>query len=255
MARDEALALLAARTGTVTLRLYRFVPTAVTAGRFQRLPGSINMPRCRQEGIDIVRRPTGGAAILHINDFTYSFVMPRKEGRASEKEHYFGLIAGSVLRSLEIIGIDACIASRVADDPDTTWCFGGVAGVDLECNGGKICGSAQRIYDCSVLQHGSLFLETAEKVLGTITEAGKASENSLKTIREAAGRVVEWNEMRDAFLHGFAEALGVNVEYGCMDDRELALAVFLEREKYASREWLWSGRTASRASPDCDNMI
>jgi lipoate-protein ligase A len=242
MARDEALALNARIEGMSTLRAYRFVPPAITIGRFQRLDGGIDTERCARVGIDIVRRPTGGLAILHQNDFTYSVAAQALETGPRERDRHFDRIASAVLASLRSLGISASQVrheSRGGGRGD--WCFDGVFGVDLEWAGKKICGSAQRLFKGAVLQHGSLFLERPETSLvldGNRDPDGSSGGPGFATLKEAAGRTVTWDEVLDAFVCGFGKALGASLEPGNMTDRETELAELLVSQKYSDKEWL-----------------
>ena len=240
MARDEALALNASRGAT--LRVYRFEPPAITVGRFQRFPGGIDVRACALEGIEVVRRPTGGLAILHLNDFTYSVVAPAEGTGAVERDRHFDLIADSLVAALDNLGIEAVQArheSRQVDSGD--WCFQGVFGVDLEWRGRKICGSAQRLFAGSVLQHGSLFLSGPGDKPERISRCGATAvseEARFATLEEAAGRVVGWSEVLEAFKKGFVTALGMALEPGEMGVEEAEEARRLAVAKYSNKRWL-----------------
>ena len=106
------------------------------------------------------------------------------------------------------------------------WCFEGVFGVDLEFKGRKICGSAQRVFGVSVLQHGSLFLEDTSEMMRRISSSARAGEKSgagFTNLREATGGTVRWDEMLEAFKSGFESALGVLLEPGRLTPDELEM--------------------------------
>lgn len=240
MARDEALALHSVRGAT--LRAYRFEPPAITVGRFQRFPGGIDTRACAREGIDVVRRPTGGLAILHMNDFTYSVVAPAEGTGAAERDRHFDLIADSLLAALDNLGIEAVQVrheSRQVDSGD--WCFQGVFGVDLEWRGRKICGSAQRLFAGSVLQHGSMFLSGPGDKPERISRGGAPAVSKkarFATLEEAAGRVVRWSEVLEALRKGFVTALGIALEPCEMSVEEVEEARRLAVAKYSKKRWL-----------------
>jgi len=242
MARDEALALNARVEGMNTLRAYRFEPPAITIGRFQRLDGGIDPERSASFGIDVVRRPTGGLAILHQNDFTYSVATQASGSGPRERDRHFDRIASAILASLRSLGISASQVRHESGGGERgDWCFDGVSGVDLEWAGKKICGSAQRIFQGAVLQHGSLFLARPETPL--VLESHRDKEGStggpgFTTLEEAAGRKVTWDEVLDAFIRGFGRALGASLEPGDMTDREIELAARLVSQKYSDKVWL-----------------
>jgi lipoate-protein ligase A len=232
MARDEALALLAL---VPTLRAYRFEPPAVTLGRFQEAGGGAShLEALKPPDADLVRRPTGGRAILHRNDFTYSVIFTRAEGEPLRREDVFHRVALSIIAALDHL----CIEAGIVEHPhggrsDEQWCFESVFGVDIEHGGRKICGSAQKVFEGSVLQHGSLYLDEVPLVAG--------QRSGFITLREAGGRSYAWEEVLDAFAHGFEDALGVALHRGQMTDAEEHLARRLELEKYRSGRWLEDG--------------
>jgi lipoate-protein ligase A len=243
MARDEAMALCCGPRAPATLRAYRFEPPAVTVGRFQRLPGGINLDGCPIENIDMVRRATGGLAILHINDFTYSVVMRSGNSGPQERDRNFNLVAGAILRALKILGVDAHQVSHLRSrTASADWCFEGIFGVDIEWNGRKICGSAQKLFENSVLQHGSLILQSAEetqlRVSGQRGSEGGSSQPFV-TLAEAMGGDLTWDEVLGAFRDGFESSLGVTLEPGEFSKEERESARRLMIEKYSDHQWLW----------------
>jgi len=242
MARDEALARCTTTSGIPTLRLYRFDPPAITLGRFQEFPGGIQTGDCQRYGIDLVRRPTGGLAILHHLDFTYSVTLPRDRRMPAERKRYFNTVAAGILGSLELIGVKAeLVDHRGPGRTVPTWCFDGVTGIDVEWEGRKICGSAQRMFESSVLQHGSLFLDIDQKMLKRMTRGDETKGISPVTIKEVTERDVGWKELKSAFKNGFAESLGLYIEQGELSEDEACLAERMRVEKYSNFEWLWKG--------------
>lgn len=227
MARDEAVARLVGPGDPPTLRAYRFEPPAVTVGRFQSLDG-IDTAACAAAGIDLVRRPTGGLAILHAGDFTYSFVTGDVD-RAAGRDRCFDMVAAGICAALRRLGIEAGQVAHGGRGAGGGWCFEGAFGVDLEWAGSKICGSAQRVYEGSILQHGSLFLESAVAGVPRIdTPVGRPDGRAFTTVSEAAGRRVAWEEMLEAFEKGFASAHGIRFELGSLTEAEQETARGIE---------------------------
>ncbi len=242
MARDEAMARCVGQgLADATLRAYRFKPPAVTIGRFQDFPGGINLEECALERISVVRRPTGGLAILHMEDFTYSVVLPTAGTGPGVRERYFDLVAGAIIEALGALGISAGQVRHRARGLAGAWCFEGVFGIDLEHDGRKICGSAQRVFSGAVLQHGSLFLRETAETLDRLTGAragGMAGGPGFITLGEAARERVSWEEVLDAFVNGFERALDVVLKPGALTPGEESLARRLLVEKYTDEEWL-----------------
>jgi lipoate-protein ligase A len=226
MAIDVVLSA-AAASGATTLRLYAFDPPAITIGRFQESASLVDRAACDEMGIDIVRRPTGGQAILHTNDFTYSFTCPVQGAPGGAAVFYFELVGQKIIESLRILGLEARMASHDTRNPEPGWCFAREFGVDREWNSRKICGSAQRVSAGAVLQHGSLFLEETREVMERISVAPVPAGEELVTLKEACARAVCWSEVADAFETGFAAESGVIIEQGVISDEEVERATRL----------------------------
>ena len=243
MARDEALARCAGSDAPAVLRTYSFHPPTITIGRFQRVPPAIDLEACALCDISVVRRPTGGLAILHANDFTYSVTMPSLGSGTSERDKVFGMVAGAVIAALDNLGIQAHqVPHGKGARGRGDWCFEGVFGVDLEWRGRKICGSAQRSMAGCILQHGSLFLrepDTRVRSIVTSTEPARWGEAPFVTIGEAAGKDCTWEQVLAAFQNGFERALGIVLKPDGLSPQEERLARQLAADKYWDNEWLW----------------
>lgn len=246
MARDEALAIAAGEhPSEPTLRLYRFRPACVTIGRFQDYPAGLEVAACGELGIDVVRRPTGGLAILHLDDFTYSATFSGEFHSGLTKDRVFSAVGEGILASLRILGVQVALAAHHGGTARSSpWCFESAFGVDLEWLGRKICGSAQKQSSRCILQHGSIFLESTEGVLRTITGSpaagppGGVRAGRLVCMSEAAGRTVCWEELREAFVEGFEITLGEKLDNGDLTPLEEGIAGGLLDEKYGTRRWL-----------------
>ena len=246
MARDEALAVGVAGGAPPALRVYRFEPPAISIGRFQEIGREIDPETCREEGVEVVRRPTGGLAILHADDFTYSVTIPSGDVGLAAKEWCFNGVAAGILESLRRLGVSARL-SRHGDTGEaaSVWCLENAFGVDLELDGRKICGSAQRMFPRSILQHGTLFLKDNHELSDRITRVGSLTGERMGqlfvTLAEARGREIAWEEVKDAFQAGFAGALGITLEAGALWEEEEKLARHLLVNKYGSESWTGGG--------------
>lgn len=246
MARDEALAVGVAGGAPPALRVYGFEPPAISIGRFQKIGREIDPETCRQEGVEVVRRPTGGLAILHADDFTYSVTIPSGDVGLAAKERCFNGVAEGILKSLRIVGVSALLSRHGDnDETDSAWCLQSAFGVDLEMDGKKICGSAQRMFPGAILQHGTLFLKDNRKLLDRITRGGSTTDERtgprFVTLAEACGREIAWEEVKAAFQAGFAGALGITLEAGALREEEETLARHLLVKKYESESWTGGG--------------
>jgi len=158
MARDEALLAEAAPT----VRVYAWQPACVSLGRAQT-EADIDAAAARAWGMDIVRRGTGGGAILHNEaEVTYAVVLPLDHpGLPRDITGSFAHISQGVVDTLRALGLPARIES-VADNTRETLCYVRKQGTNVTVDGRKISGGAQRRTDKAVLQHGTLIIERDE---------------------------------------------------------------------------------------------
>jgi lipoyl(octanoyl) transferase len=249
MALDQALLDNASRAGFIpTMRFYSWSPAALSIGRFQPAD-DVDLEVCTAEGIDVVRRPTGGKSILHLDDFTYSIVIPPSYPMPDSVVEAYRIICGGILRALELLGIDASILVRRGDDYRSAGgaCFAASTQADLEYAGRKLCGSAQVRRRGALLQHGSILLKDHSELLFKLLRFGdvKDREGHLRDFRsrcmslDETGHPCSWSEMADAFRHGFADAFQARLEEGGLSTEEDRRWEDLT-ESYLSRQWLYN---------------
>ncbi len=249
MAVDEAISqAIAGGLVPPTLRFYAWAPPCVSLGRNQAVAG-IDMTACAARGYDVVRRPTGGRAILHTDEMTYSIVAspdhPLMQGYVLDSylRISHGLVAG--LRRLGIAAQEAPGTNRAGPDVSAA-CFEVPSAYEIVANGRKILGSAQARRSTSVLQHGSLplvgdmtrvveclaFEDEAERAALTASLRGHAG-----TVEELLGRVVSYDEAVAAMIAGMVETLGIDLIEEGLTDQERAWAYELRRDKYQHDAW------------------
>jgi len=148
------------------LRLYRWDPHAISLGYHQNAD-AIDQSLCKsQQHLDLVRRPTGGRAILHADELTYAVVLPRKSATGTGSVHdIHNRISFAIAGGLRSLGFDVKLNARqpdlrqhYSDDADAAACFSASAKYELQIDGKKVVGSAQRKFQSTVLQHGSILL-------------------------------------------------------------------------------------------------
>jgi lipoate-protein ligase A len=216
MAADVAMAERVAGGGLPALRLYRWTAPALSLGRFQP-EADVDLPACRARGVEVVRRPTGGRALLHGGDLTYAVAMPRPSGPDGTVDAVYCLLARGLVEGLRLLGVEAAVAS--AEGTAGPACFAAVRGSDLRVGDRKVCGSAQvhRAGDSgvTVLQHGSILLERLSfdecDVLRYPSEEARAAERArlrtgTVTLHELGVRS-SVAEVAAAVASGFARAL------------------------------------------------
>ena len=143
------------RGGASVLRLYTWTGPALSLGRFQA-DDDVDLDACTRRGVEVVRRPTGGRALLHGGDLTYAVAMRPRAGHSAGVTVVYEWIASGLIGGLAQIGVTAVVARH--DGPAGPACFAGQQGADLRVGDRKLCGSAQVWRDDCVLQHGSILL-------------------------------------------------------------------------------------------------
>ena len=228
-----------------TLRLYGWQPPGVSVGYFQPVAGQIDVNECRRRGYGLVRRPTGGRAILHDDEVTYSVVirrglLPCRDGvMASYRYISQGIEAG-----LNLLGVEASLADgRGASSPgrgSAAACFAKTARCDIALSGRKIVGSAQTRSARAILQHGSVPLTFDLDSLFAVVRPrsdGEGTGFAAVSLSDALGRLVGFDEVCQAIVRGFEGTLGIVLEPGEMTPAEKERAARLRREKYATVAW------------------
>ncbi len=247
MALDQTLLEAACEEDFVpTLRFYRWSPPALSIGRFQPID-DVDLDSCAAEGIEVTRRPTGGKSILHLDDFTYSIVMPRGFPLPDGVVEAYRLISEGILLALERLGLDAVIRPGGGEDYRRTGgaCFAASTQADLECGGRKLCGSAQVRRGGALLQHGSILLKDQSGLLFRLLRFTGEEERDrhLDAYRrrcmslDETAREYGWQHVADCFIEGFREYFGVEIAGGELSPRERARWNDLSRA-YSSKRWL-----------------
>jgi lipoate-protein ligase A len=242
MATDEAI-LRAVRTGRIppTLRFYAWEPACLSLGRAQKA-ANVDRKALQVAGFDLVRRPTGGKAILHTDELTYSIVAPQEEPRVigSIVESYRRLSAG-LLRGLEYLGIKDLAADQMEQGQlEGPVCFEIPSNYEITVGGRKLVGSAQMRALGTVLQHGTLPLHGDISRICALLESRPDPATvraRATTVEETLGRSVTWENAVEALSAGLAETLNLHLEPGELTNDELTWMAELWAEKYATDEW------------------
>jgi lipoate-protein ligase A len=249
MAVDEAILEHIGRGEAVaTLRLYAWEPGCLSLGYAQPYT-DVDIPRVHERGWDLVRRPTGGRAILHIDELTYSVIAPVDEPLvAGSLLESYNRLARGLLRAVGDLGLGAVMEMARGDHRDSVnpVCFDVPSAYEITVEGRKLIGSAQARRRDGVLQHGSLPLTGN---LARITEA-LVFENDRARQEAAAGllvhattvesvlhRVVSWAEAAEAFVRGFQIGLDLRFQEGVLAGGEEQRALELTQEKYGHANW------------------
>lgn len=201
MAVDHALLDRAARTGETVFRIYGWARPTLSLGMHER--ARLDPAVAAARGIDVVRRPTGGRALLHHREVTYSVTAPVRE--ISLRESYEAINA-ILLAALQRLGVPARLAERRGRPlaPDGAACFAEPNVGELVVDGRKLAGSAQRRDEHAFLQHGSILLGDDQPLVAELR--GTPAPPPAATLTEALQRDVSPDELRDAILAALGAA-------------------------------------------------
>ncbi|HUI69361.1 MAG TPA: biotin/lipoate A/B protein ligase family protein, partial [Spirochaetia bacterium] len=204
MAIDEALAETVGEGRSLqTVRLYGFSPPTLSLGRFQRISGMYLPERLSQDRVTLVRRPTGGHAVLHDNELTYSVVLSKaliaERLGDSRKRTVYEFIAGILVAGLANLGIRGRINARQQGDIRNPDCFRSSGEFEITADDGrKLVGSAQMTTRSAVLQHGSIPLTNpGHRVARYLTLEEPRDSHEPSSLDEEAQRPLSFEEVQD----------------------------------------------------------
>ncbi len=240
MAVDAAL-VEAVRDGTSgpVLRFYRWTPPCVTLGKFQPAEGNVQVANCARLGIDVARRPTGGRAILHDDEVTFSTILAETHlaGAGAGVMDSYRALGAALVDGLRRLGLNAELVDRKAaargGDPTSVMaagnpaCFAAKARCDLMVDGKKIIGSAQQRKDGVILQQNSLPLAVDYPRWADVfyrSEWELVAQSGMVDLHTAAGRPVPHDDVVAALCAGFTAALGITLETSTLTPAEIARA-------------------------------
>jgi lipoate-protein ligase A len=243
MAVDEAVLRAVAREeASPTLRLYAWRPPCLSLGRGQPAD-DVDRQAVRAAGYDLVRRPTGGRAILHMDELTYSVVAPLNDPRVTGSivESYRRLSSGLV-RALELLSAEGIVADQRVEnrDPEGPVCFEVPSDYEITAAGKKLVGSAQMRARGVVLQHGTLPLHgDIARICPLLAQHPDPVRVRARatTVERTLGRAVSWQEAAEALIEGFAQTLNLRLAPGDLTLEEREAVRDLRSDKYATSNW------------------
>jgi lipoate-protein ligase A len=256
MARDEALLQSAiARGGVPTLRLYWWNPPTLSLGANQVVEGAVDMAALESDGYGLVRRPTGGRAILHAEELTYSVVAPAPDGGTLAAYRWLaeGLQSGLAEAGIEV-QLQRMKSPQAGGIETRHPCFTAAGRYELVSGGRKVVGSAQRRRGGWLMQHGSILLGPEHLRLPryldapdpeaeiAILQAGTVDCSTL------LGRRITPEEMTIPFAEGFARGLVIRLEAGSVTREEQKLGTVLRDRQFGTDTWTLYGSRPPKGS-------
>jgi len=232
------------------LRLYGWEPAALSLGRFQAAGDVLNLPRCRNERVAVVRRITGGGVIYHADELTYSIVCsPDQIPPAASIKDSFRVLTAFLIAFYRRLGLEAGYAVDASTPGErlgerTGFCFAGRESYDILVQGRKIGGNAQRRLKSVIFQHGSIPL--ADRVPDGLSYLREQPPNIVGTTTclGALGIADEQQSLQRELSDSFADTFNVALHSGGLTAEEAEAAACLLQDKYESDAWNLEGSEA-----------
>lgn len=240
MAADEYLFTSAQKEGATFLRFYRWERPTASLGYSQNAERAADLDFCRANGIDVVRRMTGGKLVLHHRELTYSLASSDTDAFTDTLRESYKRISLGLVRGLELMGLDARLApsSPPAYIRGTMPCFAYPARDEVEIGGLKIIGSAQKRTGAAFLQHGSVPLEKDEDLLkGAARSDAPGGDIRMTSLAEALGRTVSFDWAAGMLSDGLAEYFGVALEPLSLGGAAREEIARIEAARYGNEAW------------------
>jgi lipoate-protein ligase A len=222
-----------------TLRFYRWKPSAVSIGRFQSIDREVNLDACKQHGIDVVRRISGGGTVYHdfSRELTYSIVVDCENAKITEDvlTSYNGVCSG-LLRGLALLGVRVELDNT---DPSQRC-------PNIMIDGKKVSGNAQARRGGILLQHGTILMDLDVPTMLSVLKNPRIVMNKtvvefvlsrITTLSKELKREVSFEEVEDSLRKGFQEAFDVELVEDCLTEAEIGMAEELRKTRYLSDNW------------------
>lgn len=207
MALDEALMGRATRTGEAVFRVYSWRAPTLSLGRNQRARGAYDLDAANRLGVAFVRRPTGGRALLHDHEVTYSATLPT--ATADDAATAYAFINGVLLGALTRLGVAARLATGTESiPPGVRPCFDAPSENEIVVGTRKLVGSAQWRRGGALLQHGSILVRDDQAVIGDLMHDGWSDPPVAATLAQSLGREPSASEVANAIAASLEMAVG-----------------------------------------------
>jgi lipoate---protein ligase len=228
MAIDEVLMGYVSQSGEPIIRLYSWSPHAVSLGFFQSAEQELDLGECKKQGVDVVRRLTGGGAVFHDKEITYSLIIPESSQVPKDILESYNFICGAIVQALKSLGL--CAKFHPIND--------------ILVNGKKISGNAQTRRNGIILQHGTILLDVdVDKMFSLLRvpdeklrDKGIVSAKERVTSLKSEIEKVSIDDIKSALRKNF-NGLGLELYDSSLSQSELKSSLELSENKYSKAEW------------------
>jgi len=229
MSVDQAMLALADEVGTLSLRFYQWQEPTLSLGYFQK--AADREGHAASQNCPLVRRASGGGAILHDKELTYSLCIPSKSRWSKENEMMYTMVHQGIVEMLSSRGTNAGLyeaGQEPTGDKKAFLCFQRRTSGDIVLQGHKVVGSAQRRLKNAVLQHGSILINASEHA------------PELHGLNDLSDHKIEAGELAKEIADYIAAKLELEVNELCLDKTEILAAEKIESEKFGNQEWTFN---------------
>ncbi|MFC2161525.1 biotin/lipoate A/B protein ligase family protein [Acidobacteriota bacterium] len=243
MAVDDYLFRSLGEKPQTTVRFYSWKRPTASLGYSQKTDKVLDVRYCRNSGIDVVRRITGGKMVLHFREVTYSICSSDSSVFTDKLSDSYRLISEALMKGLEKMGLH----SVLAEEPPSTYarsnlpCFSYPARNEVEVKNKKVIGSAQKRVGSTFLQHGSIPLEDDRDILKKISFLEEKEEDvRLISLSQALGTKVKFEWAVDFFVTGISEYFNVEFMPRILTENEKEAVTKIQTERYNNPKWTFN---------------
>lgn len=236
------------------IRFYSWDPATLSIGYFQRAKKEINLDAVKGYGLGFVRRPTGGRAVLHEHELTYSVIVSEEHPKMPKSvTEAYRVISEGVLQGFRELGLDAYFSVPRSEEekmdlkkPKSSVCFDAPSWYELVVEGRKVAGSAQTRQKGVILQHGAILLDLEEDKMFDLFNFRDPAErekmqanfkNKAVTINQLIGRKISLEQAVTAFKSGFEKGLNVDLQEFVLDEPQKSEIQEIAKNRYQSDDW------------------
>jgi len=228
-----------------TLRFYGWNPSAVSIGRFQKVENEVHLENCRKQGVNLVRRISGGGTVYHDaeGEITYCIVSKTKDLGTMDVATVYTKVYSGIVEALRSLGVNADFGGGDARNCP-----------NLTVRGKKISGSSQANKSGVTLQHGTVLLDVNLEKMFTLlrvpwaktpAEVVNVARKKITSLRNELGMTIPIETVSNALSEGFQKTLETKFCQADMQRFEQELAEKLCQEKYSKENWNFNGKTIS----------
>jgi lipoate-protein ligase A len=245
MAVDEYLLHSLEKDYLTYLRFYQWEKPTISFGYSQKIKKVVNLNYCRENGIDIVRRITGGKLVLHDKEITYSVCSSDDKTFPPRLSDSYRLISQALIHGLKKMGIDSYLASDAPASyvKGNMPCFSYPARNEIEVDGKKIVGSAQKRLGSRFIQHGSIPIEDNKELLELVSsQEGGEGKVHMTSLSKVLDRKISFEWAVEHLKEGFSEYFGINLLPETFNAKEMEEIFEIQRRRYENKDWNFFGK-------------